>query len=133
MSKKKQIRSLPSAPAAPPVPASAPLFGWADALALVAALICLGLTWSSRAALNPDGVSYLDLARLARIGDWPGFVQGYWSPLYPALIAALTRSATTTPLAQVGLAHLVNGVAAVAGIALAWWWGRRSGRPFFAL
>jgi hypothetical protein len=52
------------------------LFGWADALSLVGALICLGLAWSSRAALNSDGVSYLDLARLARIGDWEGFLQG---------------------------------------------------------
>lgn len=119
-------------PAPPSGPSGARSFGESEVLALAAAAICLVLTWISRAALNPDGVSYLDLARLLRIGDWDGYTQGYWSPLYPAIVATLSTLSGGTPLALVILAHLVNGLVAIAGIALLWHWGRQTARPFVA-
>lgn len=36
--------------------------------------------------LNPDGVSYVDVARAFLTQGPPGLVSGYWSPLFPALI-----------------------------------------------
>ena len=69
--KKKGART-PDAklPAPPPTPSGKRSIGEPEVLALAASAICLGLTWFSRLTLNPDGVSYLDLARLRGIlGD----------------------------------------------------------------
>lgn len=133
MTKRRRRRPV-STDASPPTPSPTPRkqrsFGEPELLAIFAAAICLIITWFFRALLNPDGVSYLDLARLVRIGDWDGYVQGYWSPLYPAIIAALSLLTTGSPLALVILAHVVNGMAAIAGIALLWWWGRQTRHPF---
>ena len=41
--------------------------------------------------LNPDGVSYLDLARAVASHGIPAVVNGYWSPLYPATLGAVLR------------------------------------------
>lgn len=49
-------------------------------------LFCAGLlAWASRYSMNPDGLSYLDLASS---GLRPSaLLNGYWSPGYPAVIA----------------------------------------------
>lgn len=65
------------------------------------------LAWITRDAVNPDGVAYLDLARAVRDGKWSAFLQGYWSPLYPLLLAVVG--------ATIASAHLVNGALAIAG------------------
>jgi hypothetical protein len=58
-------------------------------------------------ALNLDGVSYLDLAdRIA--ADPRAFANGYWSPLYPALLAIPAALARPTGSAQLVWAHAVN-------------------------
>ena len=58
-----------------------------DLLALLTIALVLALGVVSRDALSPDGVSYLDLAAVLRHGDVGHFVQGYWSPLYPIILA----------------------------------------------
>jgi hypothetical protein len=93
--------------------------------------ICVALTALSHWALSVDGVSYLDLARTARSGEWQAFIQGYWSPLYPATIAMLSMVTDGSPTSLVLLGHIVNGAAAIAAIALLWWWGRQVARPYF--
>ena len=87
-------------------------------LAGVGVALCLVLTWVSRAALNTDGVAYLDLARRVHAGDWNGFVQGYWSPLLPALVTILSAPTGRAPTTLVTLAHVVNGAGAIAGLTL---------------
>lgn len=83
------------------------------AIALTIALLVAALGWASRGNLNVDGVSYLDLAARLMAADWHGFVQGYWSPLYPALLAIpLGLTGAIAERAAV-IAHLVN-------IAIAW-------------
>ena len=39
-------------------------------------------------SVNPDGVSYLDIADAYLRGDWHAAVSTYWSPLYSWLLAA---------------------------------------------
>lgn len=57
---------------------------------------------------NPDGVSYVDLAR-ALVADGPGaLVNGYWSPLYPALIAAGYAVAPPNVETMYSTAHLMS-------------------------
>jgi hypothetical protein len=45
------------------------------------------MLWLSRDGFNPDGVSYLDVSDVYLSGGWPAAVTGYWSPLYPTLLA----------------------------------------------
>jgi hypothetical protein len=116
----------------PPAPARRRLIGEAELLAKFAAAICVLLTWLARSTLNPDGVSYLDLARRFSAGDWSSFVQGYWSPLYPALVATISAVAGPDPVALIATAHAINGVAAIAAIGVIWWWSRQHSERFFA-
>lgn len=47
--------------------------------------------------VNPDGVSYIDLARaVAAHGPWAA-LNGYWSPLYPVVIGALLKLVRPAP------------------------------------
>jgi len=58
-------------------------------LALIAGAVATGAldTWFYRQwNLNPDGVSYFDLARAFVAHGPEALVNGYWSPLYPAFI-----------------------------------------------
>ncbi len=123
---KKHPAARPVAAATTP-PDRAPLtgrFGVAEGVALFAAALCLLLTWLSRNTLNPDGVSYLDLATRLAQGDWSSFVQGYWSPLYPALVALVSAIVGREPVTLIATAHAISGVFALLTIALLWWWGR---------
>jgi hypothetical protein len=99
---------------------------------VIAAVICALHAWLAGFALNPDGVSYLDLAGTVSAGEWPAFVQGYWSPLYPVLIGLVAPFTGRDPAAMVVLAHAINGGAAIAAIGLLWRWSRNIQRPRFS-
>ncbi|HUQ98888.1 MAG TPA: hypothetical protein VM166_05485 [Gemmatimonadaceae bacterium] len=63
-----------------------PAFAWAVAAALgVVSMV------PNRFIMNPDGISYLNLATQYLRGDWSSAVNGYWSPLYPLVLAATLR------------------------------------------
>src|ERR1039458_10094234 len=50
-------------------------------------LFCAGVHgWANRHSMNPDGLSYLDMASRSLRDGPQNLVNGYWSPLYPALI-----------------------------------------------
>ena len=102
-----------------------------DWLALLLVAICLMLGVASHNALNPDGVSYLDLAERLRDGDWSHFVQGYWSPLYPVLIAVAAVLTGREGPALIGLVHLLNTLIAILGVAVIWRMARRSNNQDF--
>lgn len=80
------------------------------ALALVQA-------WAFRYEANPDGVSYLDIADAYREGRWSDAVNGYWSPLYPGLLAAFGAVLGLPSSADFVLAHIVNVAAFIAALA----------------
>src|SRR5262245_52363479 len=68
------------------------------------------LTWNNRHSMNPDGLSYLDLASEASKHGPTELVNGYWSPAYPALIGvALFLFRPTTDL-EFPVVHAVNFV-----------------------
>jgi hypothetical protein len=93
-------------------------------LAIFAALCCIAVGYLALDALNPDGVSYLDLAAAAQRGDWAHFVQGYWSPLLPAIIATIGTVTGQSGAALVWLAHILNTVAALLAVGIIWQWSR---------
>jgi len=128
-SRKKRRSSAPDSIGKPAPTPSYRRLGEPDLLAIVAAVLCGVHAWLAGFVLNPDGVSYLDLANRVALGDWASLVQGYWSPFYPALIGILSRLTGHDPTALVALAHAINGAAAIAAIGLLWWWSRDIERP----
>ena len=85
--------------------------------------------WWTRYAFNPDGVSYLDLAGRLRAGDVGSFVQGYWSPAFPALVAAVSAVTGGAPRTMLLVAHGVSAAAVIAAMLLLIAWGLRLDRP----
>src|SRR5438105_15258896 len=89
---------------------------------LMAALISLSLligalsAWLTRADMNPDGISYLDLSDRWMAGDFRGVVNAYWSPLYPALLAVVRFILRPAPRFDFSAAHVTNFVVFVIGL-----------------
>lgn len=52
---------------------------------MVVSWLTVGL--SSRHELDADGIAYGDIARACMHGNWRALINGYWSPLYPALLS----------------------------------------------
>jgi hypothetical protein len=61
-----------------------------------------------RNEMNPDGISYLDIADAFVRGDWHIAFNRYWSPLYPALIATTFRALRPSPYWEFAAVHLLN-------------------------
>lgn len=78
--------------------------------ALLALGLLLGLSaaWANRFAMNPDGVSYLDLGDDLAAGDWRSFANAHWSPAYPALLGTTLRLLRPSPAWEFPAVHLVN-------------------------
>jgi Dolichyl-phosphate-mannose-protein mannosyltransferase len=86
--------------------------------ALLAAAYLLGALWllpQHRHELNPDGVSYLSIARHYADGHWSEAINGYWSPLYSWLAWPLLRL-PADPLLLMKLVNLVCGLLALGGV-----------------
>ena len=81
--------------------------------------------------MSPDGVAYLDLAAALRRGDLHHFVQGYWSPLYPALLALIGGVGGASAHAMLPIAHAVNVVAVAGTVFILWRWARAMPSPWF--
>ncbi len=79
-------------------------------------LIGAASAWLSRGDMNPDGISYLDLSDRWMSGDLGGVVNGYWSPLYPAVLAAVRFIVRPTAQLEFSAAHAANFVVFVFGL-----------------
>ena len=75
--------------------------------------------WTWRHTPNPDGISYVDVSTHYLEGHWPLSNSGYWSPLYPSLLA-LARLVGGSHVGNAWLiAHFVNLALFLGGIAAA--------------
>jgi len=85
----------------PSSPGSKSAFGSATLIALpIAGIIVWLATLQLRAFngdVNPDGISYIELAKLFSRGDASALSNGYWSPLYPITVAIALRLADLWP------------------------------------
>jgi hypothetical protein len=64
--------------------------------------------WVSRFAMNPDGISYLDLGDGFWRGDWKILLNGYWSPLYGFIVGLALKILRPSPYWEFPVVHLVN-------------------------
>jgi len=75
---------------------------------LLAIVVCGLHAWLTRHYMNPDGVSYLDLADAWRNGPWSQAVNGHWSPLYSWLIAGTLGLLRPAPRYEFAAVHGLN-------------------------
>jgi hypothetical protein len=81
---------------------------WRAALVLACLLWGATSAWTNRHTMNADGMSYIDMASAA-LKDGPGsLVNGYWSPLYPALLSTAFFVFRPSPALEFPLVHFVN-------------------------
>ncbi len=73
-------------------------------------VVVLGLlqAWASRDFMNPDGVSYLDVADKYLQQDWTWAVNAYWSPLYSWILGAALFVLRPSSYWEYPVVHLVN-------------------------
>ncbi|MGQ9649600.1 MAG: hypothetical protein ACUVXJ_05795 [Phycisphaerae bacterium] len=75
-------------------------------------MVAVGLgalhAWADRHTMNPDGISYLDLADAVRTGRWSDAVSAYWSLVYPCLLAVGLMLSRVEPYWEATVAHAVN-------------------------
>src|SRR5690348_3632880 len=88
-----------------PVKARLRLFFWCLAIVLGALHV-----WAFRNDLNPDGISYIEMAENAMQSGWHALVNGYWGPLYPALLSLGFRILHPSMYWEFTVVHLVNFV-----------------------
>jgi hypothetical protein len=83
----------------------------------LAALALLALSWQGRTYINPDGISYLDVAREMLKANPGAYFHPYWSPLFPALLALAIKLVSPAPASMLLLAHAVIALSALAALA----------------
>jgi hypothetical protein len=73
--------------------------------------------WVGRFSMDPDGMSYLDMASKLEHGDFSPLLHPYWSPLYPCLLAITLKviPGAAMEFQAVHLANCMIGLIALAG------------------
>ena len=75
---------------------------------LIAIVLGAAEAWTSRFAMSPDAVQYLDNATAYSNGDFHRAVNSQWSPLYPWLIGAWFAAVHPSPYLEFPLVHLLD-------------------------
>ena len=75
---------------------------------LVCAAVGGAIAWMGRNGMNPDGISYMDMAEAAIKGDPSALVNGHWGPAYPVLISIWLQIVKPSPVMQFTAVHLLN-------------------------
>ena len=89
-----------------------PAVCWVFALAVGACQ-----AWAWRDWMPIDGVCYLDIADAFRGGVWKDTVNGVWSPLYPAVLAAGLAVFEFLPISEFQAVHAINAAILAAALA----------------
>ena len=65
------------------------LWGSVALWAVFSILAAAALSWDGRLAMNPDGLSYLEMASNTVAQGPSHLLNSYWSPLYPTLLMSV--------------------------------------------
>ncbi len=74
----------------------------------LAVALCALHAYVARHTMNPDGVSYLDIADACAQGHWAACLNPYWSPLYPWLLAGALTLLHPSAYWECAVVHGVN-------------------------
>jgi hypothetical protein len=90
------------------------------------AAIVVGLiqVWAHRHNINPDSISYIEIAQTAREAGWKSYVNGYWSPLYPFLLSIVFRIFNPGPFWESTVVIFANLAIYLANLACFEWFLR---------
>ncbi len=84
---------------------------------IVLAVVLAALhTWAGRYAMDPDGISYFDMADAFARHDWAMAVNRLWSPLFPFLLGVVMAIFRPGPQGEFAFAHYVNFVVFLASL-----------------
>lgn len=86
---------------------------WTLPFVLIALLVNALHIWALRWTLEPDGISYLDIAWAYARGDWSHAVNAFWSPLFSWILAALLWVSGADRFREAAILHAVNFVSFV--------------------
>ena len=75
---------------------------------LLAALVTFGYALYDPYQIDGDAVAYMDIADLIRAHNWLGIINGYWNPLYPALLAVGHTIVHPTRYTELHVYYMVN-------------------------
>jgi hypothetical protein len=75
---------------------------------LLAALVTFGYALYDPYQIDGDAVAYMDIADLIRAHNWLGIINGYWNPLYPALLALGHTIVHPTRYTELHVYYMVN-------------------------
>jgi hypothetical protein len=64
--------------------------------------------WAGRTAMNPDGISYLDVGNSFFRHDWANALNAWWSPLYAWTLGIVVGLFNPTSAKEFPLVHLMN-------------------------
>lgn len=64
--------------------------------------------WTARFAMNPDGISYLDIGDAYWRHDWHNAINAYWSPLYSWILGGFLNVLKPSLYWEYPIAHLAN-------------------------
>jgi hypothetical protein len=78
---------------------------------LALASLALGLfhTWLGRYAMDPDGISYLDVGQSFFRRDWANAINAWWSPLYPWTLGLFLGIIKPSLRWEFPIARLIDG------------------------
>lgn len=72
-------------------------------------IVCAAVqAWANRYAMNPDGISYLDMASQTLKSGPHNLVNAHWSPAYPALISLIFMFLRPSPRSEFQVIHGLN-------------------------
>lgn len=75
---------------------------------LLAVLLGAVQAWANRYKMNPDGISYLDIADAYSQGRWTEAVNAYWSPLYSWLLGLALFALKPSAYWEFPVVHMTN-------------------------
>ena len=77
-------------------------------LPVIAVALAALQAWGSRHFMNPDGVSYVDMADAYLRGDWHAALNSYWNPFYVWILSVGFAVLRPSPYWEFPAVHLIN-------------------------
>lgn len=86
---------------------------WTPLFVLIALLVNALHVWTLRWHLEPDGISYLDIAWAYARGNWHHAINAFWSPLFSWILGGAFCVMDADRFSQLNILHTVNFAAFV--------------------